>query len=103
MCSVGKAVVTQWPTPDDVAADNSVESVRFEMAVALSRLQQVKARQASSLGGGVNLVRSTHQDFAKYQKTNQPIIPLQRATPYHIHVLPLLNRRGWKLTFRAAY
>ena len=52
LCTVGTAVVTQWPKPDDVAADNSVESVRFEMVVALSRLQQVKARQASSRWGG---------------------------------------------------
>ena len=45
LCAVGTAVVTHWSTPDDVAADNSVESVRFEMVVALSRLQQVKALQ----------------------------------------------------------
>jgi len=46
LCFVGTTVVTHWPTPDDVAADNSVESVRFEMVVALSRLQQVQELQS---------------------------------------------------------
>jgi hypothetical protein len=71
LCTVGTVrptAVTQWPWPDDVAADNSVRSLRFEMVVALSRLQQVKALQSGQLPGGGDLVHSTHSDLAKYEK-----------------------------------
>jgi hypothetical protein len=35
--------------------------------------------------------------FCKISKTNLLIRPLKKpATPYRIHVLPLLNGRGWK-------
>jgi hypothetical protein len=53
--------------------------------------------------GGCNWMQWTqyksgwiHKELAKYE-TNMLIRPLKkRATPNRIHVLPLLNRHGWK-------
>jgi hypothetical protein len=68
-----------------------------------SRLKQA-CSQGLGEGGGANGCNAltyqsgcTHKEFAEYQRqTCLSTHHKKSTTPYHIHILPLLNRRGWK-------
>ena len=52
-------------------------------------------------GGGHTWVQSTtNMEVPAKNLLNLADQPAGRATPYRIHVLPLLNRRGWKRLFQ---